>query len=450
MRCDRLILCGVLFTAQFARTSAVADESVIWAFRGYKGQGSQPLGNVIARKSGFYGTTSGLGSAAKNHISKGTAFKISPSQNGWKLEDLHVFQGGTDGANPFAGLVEGANGRLYGTTVGGGATSLKKGAYAAGTVFELTPPASSGGKWSETIIYAFPQYGLANPAGALTVGPGGGLYGTAEQGGSAGFGGVFALSPPAKGGTTWTETTLYNFSGGLDGGQPVAALITDASGALYGTTRTGGINIDGDDCSGLGNGSGCGVVFKLTPPEQGQTAWSESVLYSFTGGADGAEPLCALVSDSSGALYGTTEYGGIVGNPGVVFKLTPPGNGQTQWTDTTIYQFQGYPTDGEFPVAGLVFGSNGSLYGTTLGGGTEDGGTVFDLSPPQAGQTSWTESIVYTFQGGAIGKEPTDGAEPAASLLIDDSGNIIGTTSKGGGQGPGGAGNYGTVFEISP
>jgi uncharacterized repeat protein (TIGR03803 family) len=171
------------------------------------------------------------------------------------------------------------------------------------------------------------------------------------------------------------ETVLYRFTGGSDGSDPRGGLIADKEGALYGTTRKGR--------NGISCGGDCGTVFKLTPPAEGQTAWTETVLYRFTGGSDGREPFAGLIAGQQGALYGTTIRGG-TGNGGsgfgTVFKLTPPAKGQTAWKETVLYRFTG-GSDGSEPIAGLIADKEGALYGTTeVGGGNNNNGTVFKLT----------------------------------------------------------------------
>ena len=151
-------------------------------------------------------------------------------------------------------------------------------------------------------------------------------------------------------------------------------------------------------------------------------------------GNDGSQPLAGrLIFDTSGALYGATSLGG-TSNRGAAFELTPPAAGQTQWTEAVLYNFKG-GSDGAKPYAGLIFDTYGSLYGATLNGGASNVGTAFQLTPPAAGQTQWTETMLYTFLGGS------DGADPYAGLIFDTSGALYGTTKLGG------IGN-GTVFEL--
>ncbi len=345
---------------------------------------------------------------------------------------LYRFQGRPDGVAPSAGLIADKQGALYGTTTGGGTVNN-------GTVFKLTPPAKGQTVWTETVLYGFKggSDGGFSEAG-LIADNSGTLYGTTNLGGiSNDAGTVFKLTPPAKGQTTWTETLLHRFCSlpnCSDGVSPLATLIADKQGALYGTTQQGG--------GGIGCfGGGCGTVFKLTPPAKGQTAWTETVLYGFKGGSDGTDPAAGLIADKQGALYGTTRFGG-TGNGGTVFKLTPPAKGQTVWTETVLYRFCSLPncSDGASPFAGLIADKQGALYGTTTGGGT--GGTVFKLTPPAKGQTAWTETVLYRF---CSLPNCSDGASPFAGLIADNSGTLYGTTNLGGISN-----DAGTVFKLTP
>jgi uncharacterized repeat protein (TIGR03803 family) len=195
----------------------------------------------------------------------------------------------------------------------------------------------------------------ARPFAPLIADDSGALYGTTGNGGTLGNGIIFKLTPPKFDQTSWNLQPIWNFTGGADGSEPDASLIFDKAGALYGTTYVGGA-------------SGLGVVFKLTPPRFGQTSWSQQTLWSFTGGSDGGDPLAAVIADQAGALYGTTNQGGSQSN-GVVFKLTPPKFGQTAWTDTTLWTFSG-GSDGGVPDAPLIADGRGAIYGTTQFGGS--------------------------------------------------------------------------------
>jgi uncharacterized repeat protein (TIGR03803 family) len=333
-----------------------------------------------------------------------------------------------------AGLTWGPGGALYGTTSFGGNGPCFHGPYTSpgcGTVFKLVPPAAGMGAWTETVLYRFKGGADGGDPGGLTRDLSGALYGTADFGTSR-YGVVFRLTPPAAGKTAWTETVLYTFKGGADGGIP-GGLIRDPSGALYGTTSGGGT---------VGNGT----VFKLTPPGAGKTAWTETVLYRFKGGTDGSNPGGLIRDDPSGTLYGTTSGVGTVGN-GTVFKLTPPGAGKTAWTETVLYSFTG-GADGSNPGGLIRDPTTGALYGTTGEGGDlkcsftsapiPGCGVVFKLTPPALGKTAWTETVLHTFAGG------TDGSGPLAGPIRDPTGPLYGTTAAGGTTGDG------TVFKLTP
>lgn len=269
---------------------------------------------------------------------------------------------------------------------------------------------------TEETVYSFT--GTAdggNPLSSLVMDAAGNLFGTTFVGGAFGAGEVFELTPSAGGG--WAETVIYSFTGGADGANPYFAdVIFDASGNLYGTTVGGGTH-------------NLGTVFELSPTGSG---WSESVLYSFSGGMDGANPYAGLLLDTAGNLYGTT-YGGGAYSVGTVFELTQGANGQ--WTEKVIHTFNGQ--DGNSPAGGLVFDRKGNLYGVTLGGGDHGFGVVYKFT--RGAGHAWTERILYSFTGG------DDGGFPYAERLIfDHSGHLYGTTEGGG------AFRLGTVFRLSP
>jgi uncharacterized repeat protein (TIGR03803 family) len=249
----------------------------------------------------------------------------------------------------------------------------------------------------------------------------GNLYGVAESGGTHGFGVVYELSPTAGG--AWTETLLYNFKGGTgDGASPHATLLADSTGNLYGTTVSGGLTAK--ECK-----NGCGAVFMLSAVAG---AWQESILYRFTGAADGAGPYAGVAMDSAGNLYGATIAGGTA-NAGVVYKLSP---GSAGWTQTVLHSFQGRP-DGATPYPTPILDAAGDVYGTTNGGGSPSSyGIVYMLAPQPDG--SWSENVLHTFTGGE------DGSHPLAGLTLDRYGNLYGTTSYGG------TANCGIAFALSP
>jgi uncharacterized repeat protein (TIGR03803 family) len=305
--------------------------------------GMLPYGGLVQAADGnLYGATSAGGA-----VFGGTVFKITPSGTLTTLYSFCSQSGCADGSDPYASLIQAANGDLYGTTLGGGANG-------DGTVFSIT---TSG---TLTTLYSFcSQSGCtdgAAPEAALVQAPDGNFYGTTNNGGGvSGSGTVFKLT------ATGTLTTLYTFcsQGGAlctDGASPSAGLIQSTNGNFYGTTYIGGTN-------------GIGTVFQITP------AGALTTLYNFgSQSGDGANPN-ALVEASNGELYGTTEAAGANG-AGTIFKVTPSG------TLTTLYNFcsQTSCTDGADPQGGLVQDTNGSLYGTTYGGGANGDGTVFRLA----------------------------------------------------------------------
>ena len=280
-----------------------------------------------------------------------------------------------------------------------------------------------GGSGSESALYNFgggsdPK----QPYAGLIFDKAGNLYGTTEFGGASNQGTVFEVTINTNG--SWTESVLYSFTGGSDGAQPHANVVFDTAGDMYGTTNFGG----SANCN-----LGCGTVFRLTP---GSSGWTESVLYTFTGGSDGREPDARVVLDAAGNLYGTTLQGGNINSAcssgcGTVFKLT---KGSSSWTDSVLYAFGGRP-DGASPHDGLVFDKAGNLYGTTNGGGTSGYGTIFKLA---RSSSAWTESVLHSFNA-------TNGGEyPFGGLILDATGNLYGTTFRGATAG------YGVVFEMLP
>ena len=300
-------------------------------------------------------------------------------------------------------------------------SSLGAAAIAAAIILTFMAPAFAVEK--EKVIYSFKGGNDEGfPYSGLVLDSAGNLYGTTCGGGSEiYYGTAYKLMLTKAGG--WKIDVLHIFTGATDGSCPRAGLIRDRAGSLYGTTTAGGnLNF----CNGLG----CGTVFKLSPTSHGR--WKETVLYSFTDENDGGHPYAGLVFDSAGNLYGTTLTGGQ--NTGVVFKLSRRSNGK--WKEKVIHAFTGAGAEGEFPYGGLIFDSARNLYGTTSqGGGTANKGTAFKLS---LGSTGWEETTLYSFTGG------TDGGNPLAGLVMDEQGNLYGTTSVGGA-----AGN-GLVFELTP
>ncbi len=368
----------------------------LYSFKGGD-DGAQPFAGLIELNGTLYGTTAYGGTGCSGSSGCGTVFESTTSG---QETVLYRFQGGKDGANPYAGLID-VNGALYGTTAGGGTSN-------DGTVFKIT---TSG---EETVLYSFKGApdGLA-PNANLTVWNGK-LYGTTRAGGtgcsgSSGCGTVFRIT------TSGEETVLYSFQGEQrekDGATPLAGL-TKLNGALYGTTANGGKD-------------NLGTVFKIT------ASGRETVLYRFgRRGANGFDPEAGLIN-VKGTLYGTTPHSYGAHLQGTVFEITPSGK------ETVIYFFKG-GNDGGFPEAGL-FELNGGLYGTTtVGGGRHENGTVFQIT------AAGVEHVIHAFE------RKRDGIDPESSLIAVD-GALYGTTVGGGGNvcttfvPPG----CGTIFELTP
>ena len=348
--------------------------------------------------------------------------RSAPAQT---LTTLHGFSG-ADGATPMAGVTIDAAENLYGTTTGGGSHNCPGG---CGTVFKLRHTA---GGWVLSTLYEF-QGGAdsAYPEARVVFGPDGVLYGTTAGtafGNHQDDGTVFKLTPPASicktTGCPWTKTILYSFRGVPDGWDPQGGdLAFDQQGNIYGTTFFGGARGDG-------------TVFKLT---HSNGSWTESVLYSFTGMADGAHPAGSVIVDNAGNLYGTTYQGGYnvvggLGGDGVVFELTRSGSG---WSETVLYTFMDQ-TDGAAPAAGLVMDGAGNFYGTTAFGG---GGPCFDGGYGGCGSVFRNQGVTLT--GFTHSREYNVMAGPAAPVTLDAQGNIYGTTLEDGAYG---AGN---IFKLS-
>lgn len=351
------------------------------------------------------------------------------------LQVLYSLQGTNDGYFPYAGVTFDSAGNLYGASTYGGTYNCSSN-EGCGAIFELSPPASGTGSWTETVLHTFSGGSDGgNPFGNLVTDAAGNVYGTARYGGNTtsatckpwGCGVVFELSPTGTG--SWTETILHTFSGGRDGNQPSAGLIRDSAGNLYSTALAGGA-LNAANCESVG----CGVVFKLSP---GPTGWTETELYAFQGLKDGAYPFAAsLALDSAGNLYGTTtEAGDYVGcSCGSVFEVSPSGSG---WKETTLHIFDGM--NGNDPFGGLSLDSAGNLYGTTVNGGPpldcdEGCGEAFELSPSSSGY--WPESRLHLFSQNSA-------YNPSGSIVIDSAGDVYGVFEGGG------PGNNGGIYRVS-
>lgn len=360
---------------------------------------------------------------------------------------IHTFNG-SNGANPMGGLLSDGSGNLFGTTSAGGD-------FGFGTIFQLTPVGD--GTWTETILYSFQGSPDGNqPHGNLLRDSAGNLYGTTALGGYGngdGMGTVYELSPT---GNSWTEKVIHRFGQYTDGYVPMAGLVMDSRGTLYGTTVFSG-------AGGLRGG-----VFELAPYPTG--LWR----YEFLGETDG---VCdaPLVVDAKDNLFGVSVQN--IAQYGTVFQVHHHVN-PSYWTIPIIHLFNG--TDGDNPFGGLSVDAKGNLYGTTESGGTGNFGTVFKLTRSQ----QWAETVIHDFtidelvifpdtapllapdgriygtgQTGlwvltpysgntwafsALGSfQQVDGLQPRGDLVMDGAGNVFGTNSNGGA-------GYGTVFELSP
>lgn len=474
---------GYGFVFALMRSSGgVWSESVLYTFSG-GADGGAPFGTFIFDHAGNLYGAAALGGSGKS----GLVFELSPSTGGtWTETVLYNFAGGADGGFPEAGLIADGAGNFFGTTGLGGNAAGCGASGGCGTVFELKP--ESGGFWTESLLYTFGnRYSEIVAPSALTLDASGNLFGTTYEGGSGrdcynGCGTVFELSPSKSG--QWTANTLYNFTGAPGGYNP-SCVVIGPGGRLFGSTSLGGLaqgfngtifsltpstggswtsktvynfpSSDGDDslsmliADGAGNLYGttvaggpykAGTVFELSPTSGG--TWKEQILYSFPETKlltfpGGAGPDAGVVMDSAGNLYGTTVDGG-ANNSGTVFELSPNPGGA--WSETVLYSFTNDGNDGQHPFAGLVFDAAGNLYGTTRDGGLHGWGTAFELTPGTNG--GWTETVIHSFAGDAA-----DGANPFAALIIDAAGNLYGTTNLGGSSRNCRRG-CGTVFELSP
>ena len=417
-----------LLSAMIAIAAHAQTFSTLQSFDGTNGT-SPYAGMVQAANGDLYGITPIGGANTSNTCpdSKGcgTVFKITTSGTLATLYSFCSQSGCTDGwaPGPYAGLVQATNGDLYGTTEGGGAQGV-------GTVFRIAPSGTL------TTLYSFCSQGSCtdgySPNAGLVQAANGDLYGTTVQDGANGRGGtIFKITPSG------VLTTLYSFCSQpncTDGSQPFAALVQATNGDLYGTTAAGGASAGYD----------YGTVFKITPSGTLTTLHSFCSQGAPPNCADGYQPQGALIQATNGDLYGTT-YGGGANGGGTVFKITP--NGRL----TTVYSFcsQSQCTDGSSPYAGLVQGTDGNLYGTTVAGGANDAraggfGTVFSITPSGALTT------LYSFCPGFNSGGCTDGNAPEGGLVQDTNGKFYGTT-------PGGGvnecistdGGCGTVFSLS-
>ncbi|MGA7217953.1 MAG: choice-of-anchor tandem repeat GloVer-containing protein [Candidatus Sulfotelmatobacter sp.] len=420
-------LVGAICFATLFITDTNATAQTETVIHNFSGTSDYPEAGLVADSDGnLYGVT---GVGVPDCTSKcGSVYELSPSSSGWNFKLLYVFEGGGDGISPQSPLVLDAAGNLYGTTAYGGGTCPFQADSGCGTVFELSPNSSGG--WTETVLHRFNHSSDgAFPITGVILDSSGSLYGTTEFAGvvntisPSGCGTLYKLTPS---GGSWSFSVLYTFaaSGGCSGG----VLVSDSMGNFYGTTFAGGI-------AKYHCRDGCGVVFKFAPSG---SSWTESVLYEFTGEADGDTPF-PLIRDSEGNLYGGALFGGsgacLPNGCGTLFELKPSGS---SWSFSVLHNFNG--NDGALPV-GITHAANGNLYGATEDGGLtanrcdQGCGTVFELTSTSGG---WTETLLHRFTGGS------DGSQPPGSVILDASGNLYGTTLAGGTSGSG------VAFEITP
>ena len=415
------VFVAIFAIALFVTPKASGQEKILYSMN--RKHGDFPVaGLVFDAKGNLYGTTF-YGGASNTCVAGdgcGTVFELTPKTGGgWTESTLHSFNfNGIDGYYPTAAVVVDASGNVYGTTRDGGTGGCTLGGspIGCGVVFELTPQLAGSG-WTETVLHSFTGDFVdgSNPLASLIFDGSGNLYGTTAAGGTFGEGTVFELSP--NGGGVWTETVLYSFQNNAsDGTSPSASLVFDTAGNLYGTTSAGGSS----------SACGCGTVFQLTPVTGG--GWTEKIIHSFFE-TDGYLPQAGLIIDKAGNLYGTTFFGGTYGY-GTAFELSPEVGGN--WNLTTLQNFNISGDGGAYLYGGVILDAKGNLYGTTFRGGASDEGTVFELSP--AGFGAWKEKVLYSFSN--------SGYQPDAGVIADASGNLYGTTYGGG------SGSGGTVFAV--
>jgi uncharacterized repeat protein (TIGR03803 family) len=340
---------GTVFELTKSGRPAGWTETVLYNFTGSV-DGSHPDGGLIFDAAGnLYGTANHGGA-----FNAGAVFQLALQGGTWTETVLYSFAGGRDGQAPQGDLIFDQAGNLYGTTTRGGSPGK-------GIVFELTPAATKGVAWTETILHRFSFRQGNSPRAAVVFDQQGSLYLTVANGGGSKAGAVLRLKPPATKGGAWTAQTLYTFTGGADGLGPLCNLIF-LKGNLYGTTVIGGA-------------SGVGTVFELKPPSSHRGPWTETVLHSFTCGSDGCYPWAGLTMDKNEVFYGTTQFGGLPSNGGTVFQVKKDGG---VWTESVLYSFDA--SLDQLSAAGLLLGDGGTLFGTTIGANMA-AGTVFELQP---------------------------------------------------------------------
>jgi len=361
----------------------------------YSITGDNPIGLTWAGRA-LYGTTFAYGGTGFNC---GTAYRLQPppAVGGiWVGTVLYSFPDGLDEpCSPAGGPVVGASGTLYGTTVEGGP-------YLFGVFYGLQPPSSSGGAWTENVLYNFddPTTKVGYAASSLVPGPGGSFYVLTSTLN------LCQLQPPASPGGLWSATVLYSFP---NDGEAPTSLVAGSNGILYGTSHDS--------------------AFRLKPPSKPGGAWTETVLHAFYPSNGPAGNPVALTVAGNGTIYGTA-YGNdppLGGGESTIFQLTPPSAAGAQWTYANLT----VPTNTEHFNTPVVI-ANGRLYGGIT---TGTGGSIYELLPPSSSGGDWTLTTLYTFTNGQI---------PSGNLVAGEDGTIYGTTAAAPGQPSGG-----TVFAIT-
>jgi uncharacterized repeat protein (TIGR03803 family) len=411
MYCANVPTFAILFLAVLL-AAAPAQAQTFSVIHGFTGEqdGANPAASLTLDAGGnIYGTAFGGNTIAGRDCGSnggcGIVFRMKRHNSSWILTPLYSFTGFNDGAGPYAPVSFGPGGLLYGSASGGGSGNCTDGYFlGCGVVFTLQPPATACSAalcpWNETPIYQFANFNDGvYPGGNLAFDTAGNAYGTTQNGGNGncrlGCGIVYKL---ARSGSGWVKSTIYEFTGGADGGYPYSGPILDHAGNVYGVTTAGGAH-------------GFGVVYELTPSGLG---WTENVIYSFQNTFDGREPFGGLVMDAAGNLYGSTYSGGI-GCGGTVFELSPSNGG---WSFAVLYGLTG-GNQGGGPESSLTFDSGGNLYGTTWGDGAFQCGNVFKLTPSNG---HWNYTDLHDFTCG------NDGGSPIGGVVVDSAGNLYGST----------------------
>ncbi len=325
--------------------------TVLYNFTGGADGGEPYKGVTLDSQGNLYGTAvTGGGGGCEGGC--GVVFKLAKTGSTWTQSVIHTFTGATDGSGPGSPVAFDKQGNMYGTTPTGGANGV-------GVVYQLKP---SGASWTFKVIHAFTggTDGSGGSAGRFFIDTAGNLFNVCTTGGAHGFGAVYEISPSQG---KWKFTALYAFKDSPDGASPYGGVVFDKAGNIYGTTYYAGAH-------------DLGTIYKLT---HSGAAWTESVLYSFKGGMDGASPISSLVADSAGNFYGTTSEGGATTcGCGVIYKVAKNASGK--WTESVVYRFPGEPSPG-FAYNGMINGTAGSFYGATVHGGNGNDGAVYQFTP---------------------------------------------------------------------